>query len=58
MPGSAGSFGWGGAAGTWFFVDPAEDLIGLFFTHIFGYQFNPTAHLFERFEKMAYEALI
>ena len=22
MPGSAGTYGWGGAAGTWFFVDP------------------------------------
>ncbi len=56
-PGSAGQFGWGGAAGTWFFVDPAEELIGLFFTHVFGYQFSPTADLFERFEKMTYEAL-
>lgn len=56
-PGSAGQFGWGGAAGTWFWVDPKEELIGLFFTHVFGYQFLPTADLFERFEKMAYEAL-
>ncbi len=58
FPGSAGTFGWGGAAGTWFFVDPAEDLFGLFFTHVFGYQFSPTADLFVRFEKMAYEALV
>ncbi|MEM7019754.1 MAG: serine hydrolase [Pseudomonadota bacterium] len=58
MPGSPGTFGWGGAAGTWFFVDPAEELYGLFFTHVFGYQFLPTADLFERFEKMTYEALI
>ena len=57
MPGSEGTFGWGGAAGTWFFVDPAEEMMGLFFTHVFGYQFLPTADLFERFEKMAYEAL-
>jgi CubicO group peptidase (beta-lactamase class C family) len=57
MPGSAGTFGWGGAAGTWFFVDPVEDLFGLFFTHVFGYQFSPTADLFQRFEKMTYEAL-
>ena len=56
-PGSPGTFGWGGAAGTWFFVDPKEELIGLFFTHVFGYQFLPTADLFERFEKMTYEAL-
>jgi len=58
MPGSPGTFGWGGAAGTWFFVDPVEELVGLFFTHVFGYQFLPTADLFERFEKMTYEALI
>jgi CubicO group peptidase (beta-lactamase class C family) len=57
LPGSPGTFGWGGAAGTWFFVDPAEDLFGLFFTHVFGYQFSPTADLFFRFEKMTYEAL-
>jgi CubicO group peptidase (beta-lactamase class C family) len=58
VPGSPGTFGWGGAAGTWFFVDPAEELIGLFFTHVFGYQFSPKADLFFRFEKMTYEALI
>ena len=58
MPGSAGQFGWGGAAGTYFFVDPAEDLTGLFFTHVFMYQFLPTADLAERFEKLTYEALV
>ena len=58
MPGSPGTFGWGGAAGTWFFIDPVEEIVGLFFTHVFGYQFLPTADLFERFEKMTYEALI
>jgi CubicO group peptidase (beta-lactamase class C family) len=57
-PGTAGSFGWGGAAGTWFFIDPKEELVGLFFTHVFGYQFLPTADLIERFEKMTYEALV
>ena len=57
LPGSPGMFGWGGAAGTFFFVDPAEDLFGLFFTHVFGYQFNPEADLADRFQKMTYEAL-
>ena len=57
MPGSPGTFGWGGAAGTWFFVDPVEQLWGLFFTHVFGYQFMPEADLASRFEKMTYEAL-
>lgn len=58
MPGSAGQFGWGGAAGTYFFCDPAEDLAGLFFTQVFLYQFLPKANLGERFEKLTYEALI
>lgn len=57
-PGSIGRFGWGGAAGTWFFVDPAEELVGLFFTTVFGYQFLPQADLYLRFEKMVYEALV
>ena len=39
------------------FYCPA-DFVGLFFTHIFGYQFLPTADLFHRFEKMTYEALV
>lgn len=55
--GSPGTFGWGGAAGTFFFVDPAEDLIGLFFTHVFGYQFNPEADLIDRFQRLTYQAL-
>ncbi len=58
MAGSVGTYGWGGAAGTWFFVDPEEDLAGLFFTHVFGYQFNPTAYLESTFEKGVYEALV
>jgi hypothetical protein len=29
MPGSVGSFTWGGAWGTWFWIDPAEQLIAI-----------------------------
>ena len=57
LPGSPGTYGWGGAAGTWFFVDPVEELIGLFFTHVAMYQINPRADLAERFQKQTYEAL-
>ena len=57
MPGSPGTYGWGGAAGTWFFVDPVEDLMGLFFTHVAMYQIHPLADLAERFQKHTYEAL-
>lgn len=34
IPGSNGDFFWGGLAGTFFWVDPAEDLIGLFMTQL------------------------
>ncbi|OYU14546.1 MAG: serine hydrolase [Alphaproteobacteria bacterium PA4] len=34
MPGSDGDYFWGGAASTFFWVDPAEDLIGLFMTQL------------------------
>lgn len=32
MPGSVGEFGWSGAAKTYFWVDPQEQLVGLFLT--------------------------
>lgn len=31
-PGSVGEFGWAGAAKTYFWVDPVEDLVGIFMT--------------------------
>ncbi|MEI6419443.1 MAG: serine hydrolase domain-containing protein, partial [Sphingomonadales bacterium] len=34
MPGSNGDYFWGGAASTFFWVDPAEDLIGIFMTQL------------------------
>ena len=34
IPGSAGDMFWGGAASTFFWVDPREDLIGLFLTQL------------------------
>jgi CubicO group peptidase (beta-lactamase class C family) len=34
IPGSAGDFFWGGAASTFFWVDPSEDLIVLFLTQL------------------------
>ena len=58
-PGSPGTFGWGGAAGTWFFVDPVEDLVGCFFNHVFLYGNRPggMADLTRRFMKLTYQAL-
>ena len=34
MPGSDGDFFWGGAASTFFWIDPAEDLVGIFMTQL------------------------
>ncbi len=34
MPGSDGDFFWGGAASTFFWVDPVEDLVGIFMTQL------------------------
>jgi len=34
LPASAGDLSWGGMASTFFWIDPQEDLIGLFFTQL------------------------
>uniref|UniRef100_UPI003F6F2965 serine hydrolase domain-containing protein n=1 Tax=Polymorphobacter sp. TaxID=1909290 RepID=UPI003F6F2965 len=34
IPGSAGDLSWGGMASTFFWIDPAEDLIGIFMTQL------------------------
>ena len=43
--GSTGSYGWGGAYGTYFWVDPKEDMVGLLL-----FQLMPYAHLNIRFD--------
>ncbi len=55
MMGSVGEYGWGGAANTDFFVDPAEEMVGLFMT-----QFMPSDTFMARrdFRNMAYQALV
>lgn len=54
IPGSAGKFGWGGAANTEFWIDPAEDLLCLLMT-----QYMPayTVPIVEDFAMGAYQAL-
>lgn len=43
---SIGSFGWGGAYNTYFFIDPIEDMIGISMTQIRPYtQLKTRAHL-------------
>mgnify|MGYP002785778483 FL=1 len=34
VPGSVGEYAWGGAASTYFFVDPKEKLIVIFLTQL------------------------
>jgi CubicO group peptidase (beta-lactamase class C family) len=51
--GSVGEFGWGGAAKTYFWVDPVEDLVGLFMTQFMGALDNPQNDL----RALAYQAI-
>ncbi len=53
--GSVGSFGWGGAMGTYFWVDPKEEMIGILMI-----QLIPYAHLNLRheFQNVATQAII
>ncbi len=52
--GSLGSFGWGGAAGTRFWVDPQEELVGILMAQTMpGFWRAP-----EMFENLAYAALV
>jgi CubicO group peptidase (beta-lactamase class C family) len=55
---SPGTFGWGGAAGTTFFVDPCEDLVAICFTQTFGHLMMPDNFYQEDFERLVYQALI
>ncbi len=55
ITGSNGSFGWGGAAGTYFRIDPEEDMI-----YILMIQLMPYNHLQarEKFQTMVYQAIV
>lgn len=52
--GSDGEYGWAGAAKTYFWVDPEEDLVGIFMT-----QYMTGIHLPDRdFRSLVYQAII
>lgn len=54
VPGSVGEYGWGGAAKTYFWVDPQEDLIGIVMT-----QYMVGTDLPEKdFQVLVYQALM
>jgi CubicO group peptidase (beta-lactamase class C family) len=52
--GSPGSYGWGGAFGTYFWIDPKEDMIGILMM-----QLRPYSHLNIRldFQNLATQAV-
>ena len=54
-PGSAGTYAWGGAASTAFYVDPVEDLTVLFFTQVMP--LSPLA-LRTGLRQMVFQALV
>ena len=54
MPGSVGEFGWGGAARTYYWVDPHEQLIGLMMTQSMINQDTPDV----TFRALAYQAIV
>ncbi|MDW8205424.1 MAG: serine hydrolase domain-containing protein [Cytophagales bacterium] len=53
--GSEGIFRWGGMYATSYWIDPKEELIGLFFTQVW-----PSQHQFlsQRFQVLAYQAIV
>ena len=52
--GSAGQFGWGGAATTWVIVDPEEEMVSLYFT-----QYMPTdISQVRRFQTLVYQSIV
>lgn len=52
---SIGEYGWAGAAQTYFWVDPAEEFIGLFMTQHMPMEPYPAQ---ERFTNLAYQAIV
>jgi len=54
VPGSAGEFMWAGAAGTFFWVDPKEELVGIYMTQAP----SPTRSFYRRlFKQVVYQAI-
>jgi len=52
-PAGVGSYGWGGAFGTFFWVDPKNQLVGVCMTQMFP----PDFAMAQEFKKLTYEAL-
>ena len=54
---SRGTYGWGGAAGTTYFADPEEELMGICFTQVMQAGAMPGNNYQETFQRMVYQAL-
>ena len=54
---STGTYGWGGAAGTTYFADPSENLMGLCFTQVMQAGAMPNNNYQQTFQRMVYQAL-
>ncbi len=58
VPGSVGRYGWSGAAFTYFFIDPSEDLVAIRLANVFGVEAVPgLATLNDRFDALVYAAV-
>jgi CubicO group peptidase (beta-lactamase class C family) len=55
VPGSVGEFGWAGAASTYFWIDPAEELIGIQMAQFQPSQYHPIA---ADFRTAVYQAVV
>ncbi len=52
--GSEGSYMWGGAASTGFWIDPEEELIGILMTQFIPY----TGRFTQEFKVLTYQAIV
>jgi CubicO group peptidase (beta-lactamase class C family) len=55
---SVGTYGWGGAAGTTYFADPAEELMGVCLTQVMNAGAMPRNDYQDTFQRLVYQSLV
>ncbi|MCY3884130.1 MAG: serine hydrolase [Gammaproteobacteria bacterium] len=55
---SVGTYGWGGAAGTTYFADPQESMLGVVLTQVTNHGAMPNNTYQETFQRLAYQSLV
>ena len=55
---SVGTYGWSGAAGTTYFADPSEELLGVCLTQVMSHGTMPNNTYQEDFQRLVYQALV